>query len=262
MHLRSKPSPADTKLPTDMLHQYSTVEDLENQESDIKDILNKSYACLTAGLSTKTHSSLPELKWRAERLMAVHSNSITNLSSELGVEHPMVITHTLEHDSLEDRVINLAAMVKIGYLHKDIGVILTNMEVCITARTINHSILHELREQVIDLMSDYTYGITMVTDKLGQEHPMLSQSMLEHVSLENTVNNMLRLVQHVVNLQEERSKEQAQASPLLRVLKELRSRVYRTINVIYSSIEHRKTDIQVYLPKLDDEVCNMLGEHY
>jgi hypothetical protein len=91
---------------------------------------------------------------------------------------------------------------------------------------------------------------------------MLIQSMLEHVSLENTVNNMLRLVQHVMNLQEERSKEQGQASPLLRVLKELRSRVYRTINVIYSSIEHRKTDIQVYLPKLDDEVCNMLGEHY
>ena len=66
------------------------MEDLQDQLSDILEILGSSYACLTARTSTDMHSRLPELQEQVLGRMSDHSHSITIMASELGMQQPIV----------------------------------------------------------------------------------------------------------------------------------------------------------------------------
>ena len=66
-------------------HQYTTVEDLQDQLSDILEILGSSYACLTARTSTDMLSRLPELKEQVLSRMSDHSHRIT-ISSRMSTK--------------------------------------------------------------------------------------------------------------------------------------------------------------------------------
>ena len=159
-------------------HQYKTVEDLQDQLSDILEILGSSYACLTARTSTDMHSRLPELKEQVLCRMSDHSHSITIMTSELGMQHPFVIKHRREHSSLEVIVSTLIEMVRLESLQKDIKDILPLINSFLTAkkRSDMHSNLPDLKEQVLSLMSDHSHGISILANQLGTDHPLVVMS--------------------------------------------------------------------------------------
>ena len=130
-------------------HQYTTVEDLQDQLSDILEILGSSYACLTASTSTDKHSRLPELKEQVLSRMSDHSHSITIMASELGMQHPIVTKHKQAHDSMEGIVSTLIEMVRLGSLHRDTEEILTRITARLAAQKGSdmHSGLHDLKDQ-------------------------------------------------------------------------------------------------------------------
>jgi hypothetical protein len=163
--------------------------------SDILEILGSSYACLTESTSTDMHSRLPELQEQVLGRMSDHSHSITIMTSELGMQHPFVIKHSQEHSSLEVIVSTLVEMVWLGSLHKDIEEILTRI-----TRWDMHSSQQDLKDhqdQVLSLLSDYSHGITNLTNQLGKEHPLVVMSKRDYDSLEETVNNLLESVGRV-----------------------------------------------------------------
>ena len=55
--------------------------------------------------------------------------------------------------------------------------------------------------------------------------------------------------------------QQYPAFPELRVLKEQRSLVYKTINTIYTNIEYQDSDLRVCLPELRQAVHDILVAH-
>jgi hypothetical protein len=55
---------------------------------------------------------------------------------------------------------------------------------------------------------------------------------------------------------------QTHVFPVLTVLQKQKSRVYETIDTIYTSISHQKSDLQDCLPKLSEELRDMLGNHF
>ena len=91
-------------------HQYNTVEDLESQESDIEETIQRIYACITARTRTEMHIHLPELEEQVLSLLSDHSLSISILTNKLSEQHPLVRKHTLQHESLEDAVNDMIEM--------------------------------------------------------------------------------------------------------------------------------------------------------
>ena len=176
--------------------QYDTVKDLQDQVSEIVEVLNRSYTCFTARTSTEMHSSLPELKEQLLSLMSDHFHNITILMNKLGRQHPIVVGHSQQHSSLEIQVANFVDMVRLGDLHKEIEDILARTNALLTAEKEpnTHSKVHDLKDQLLSRMSDHSHAITFLTNQLGKEHLTVVMAELEHASLEVTVNILLEAV--------------------------------------------------------------------
>jgi hypothetical protein len=174
-------------------HQYDTVEDLQDQVSDIADIMDRGYSCLTDKTIT---DCLPELKEQVLTRMSDLSHSITILVSKLGIWHPLVIKHKRAHNSLVDMVTSFVELVRQGSLRKDIEDILDQITACLKAKeaTVMHLTLLDLKEQVLSLMFELSHGITILTNRLGKEHTLVIKTRLKHDLLEDTVNNLIEAV--------------------------------------------------------------------
>ena len=57
-----------------------------------------------------------------------------------------------------------------------------------------HSRLLELKEQVIGRMSDYSYSISIMTNELGMQHPIVTKHKQAHGSMEVVVSTLIELV--------------------------------------------------------------------
>ena len=83
-------------------HQYNTVEDLQDQESEIVETVTNMDACFTARTISDVKNHLPELQKQLLRFLYAHSPSINILTNKLGEHHPLVTKHKLE-DTVKDR---------------------------------------------------------------------------------------------------------------------------------------------------------------
>ena len=73
------------------------------------------------------------------------------------------------------------------------------MDACITARTIsdmqNH--LPELQKQLLRFLYAHSPSINILTNKLGEHHPLATKHKLQHESLEDTVKDMFEMTRLV-----------------------------------------------------------------
>ena len=161
--------------------------------SDIADIMDRGYSCLTDKTIT---DCLPELKEQVLTRMSDLSHSITILVSKLGIWHPLVIKHKRAHNSLVDMVASFVELVRQGSLRKDIEEILDQITACLKAKeaTVMHLTLLDLKEQVLSLIFELSHGITILTNRLGKEHTLVIKTRLKHDLLEDTVNNLIEAV--------------------------------------------------------------------
>ena len=270
------------------------MEDLQDQLSDILEILGSSYACLTARTSTDMHSRLPELKEQVLCRMSDHSHSITIMTSELGMQHPFVIKHRREHSSLEVIVSTLIEMVRLGSLQKDIKDILPLINSFLTAkkRSDMHSNLPDLKEQVLSLMSDHSHGISILANQLGTDHPLVIMFKLDHASLEATLDKLLEAVGRVqttvtptrpgkvvVSGSDSAQPEFQLPAPtasaqcpdvvaittatkrVIKTLKDLYSEIAEVIDTIHINIDHQRAELWVCLPELGKVLSSLMEDH-
>ena len=59
----------------------------------------------------------------------------------------------------------------------------------------NH--LTELQKQVLRLLSAHSHSINILTNNLGEHHPMVTKHKLQHESMEDTVKDMFEMTRLV-----------------------------------------------------------------
>jgi hypothetical protein len=268
-----------------MPQQYNTVQDLQDQESEIVELFHRSYACFTTRTSTDMHSRLPELKEQVLSLMSDHSNSITILINKMGMQHPIVIIYEQQHSLLEVMVSNFVEMVRLVSLHKNIEDILTRMTAHLTAQKefVMHPSPYDLKdqqEQVLSLMSDHSNGITTLTNQLGEEHPLVCMSEQDHDSLEKMMTNFHEAVRRVQSTVTPAQSEESQllaspASPqgqadwairaatqrVARIVWDLSTEITEVIEAININIEHKRAELYGFLPEMGKALSSLMENH-